>query len=209
MDKTSFFDKLHSMSAREFPTEWMAEAWDDEEIRSDLTYGLSHMVSKVGELAHSAAYLDLLARALSHKQLIQLYMDIRDNSYRHEEEWREEFERTFPEVADLLPAPFVFVKIDVFLNGGELPVAWARQVWEVERAREFIATVLATDLKQGGDFWHRPDWMEHLNLCLTREQIVRLYTDLRDRSGKPEPEWRHVFEKAFPDCVKSLPKPLD
>lgn len=207
MDRQSFFDKLYSTPAREFPTEWMAEAWADEEIRAELTFGLSHMVSKVGELAHSEDYLDLLARSLTHEQLVNLYIDIRDRSYRHEEEWRDEFERTFPEVADMLPDPFVFVKIDVFLNGGELPVAWARQAWEVERAREFIAKVLATDLKQGGDFWRRPDWLEHLDLCLTREHIVRLYTDLRDQSGRPEQEWRHVFEEAFPDCVKSLPKP--
>ncbi|SIO16935.1 hypothetical protein SAMN05444166_2802 [Singulisphaera sp. GP187] len=209
MDTSKFYDKLYSMPARDFPTEWMAEAWGHSEIRANLTYGLSRMVSKIGELAHGADHLDLLARSLSNEQLVQLYIDIRDQSHRFEEEWREEFERAFPKIVSRLPEPYVFPEIDRFLKGEELHVGWARNAWEVDRAREFITSVMARDLEQGGMFWCEPSWLEHLDLCLTRDQLLRLYTEMRDISGRPEQEWRHVFEESFPDCVDHFPKPLD
>jgi hypothetical protein len=209
MDKAEFLKNVYRTMPREIPSAWMADAWVIDEVRAELTYGLARAVSKCGSLSFTKDYLDLLARSLSDGQLVQLYCDIRDQSGRHEEEWREDFERAFPKIVGLLPDPRAFPEIDAFLNGQELRVAWARAAWEDDRAREFITSHMAQDLKHGGESWCRREWLEHLDLCLSRNQLVRLYAELRDRSGRPEREWRHVFEEAFPDCLDHFPKPLD
>lgn len=209
MDKSAFLKNPDCMDPRDVPSEWMAEAWTIDAVRANQTYGLARAVGKCGELAFTQGYLDLLARSLSDEQLVELYCEIRDLSDRDEVEWRGEFERTFPRVVASLPAPRLMPGIDDFLCGSEMRVGWARDAWEDDRVSAFVTSHMAQDLAQGGGFWCRPEWLEHLDLCLTRAQIVRLYTELRDQSERPEREWRHILETAFPDCIAHLPEPLD
>jgi hypothetical protein len=188
-------------------SEWMREAWERPDVRSELTSEMARTVSKTGELCYTEAYLDLLARALDCDRVADLYREIREHSGRHEEEWRADFERRFAECADRLPFPLVFPQINQYLNQHELRVGWARDVWKDDHARMFLIEHMVADLAQGGDSWNRPDWMEQLDHGLSREQILELYEELRDRSGRPEVEWRPAFEMAFPDCACFLPSP--
>ena len=98
------------------------------------------------------------------------------------------------EVPRPFPHPEGFSEIDRYLSGEELRVGWARDAWEDDHAREFLTNHMAEDVARGGDSWNRPDWIEQLDLSLNRDQVVELYVEIRDRSGRPERDWRPAFE---------------
>jgi hypothetical protein len=70
-----------------------------------MTYLLVRSVSKVGTLELASDAVQVLAAELDEDQVTSLYEAVRDQSGRHEAEWRSEFERTFARQAGRLPPP--------------------------------------------------------------------------------------------------------
>jgi hypothetical protein len=91
----------------EMPTQWMADAWETERIREELSGEMARTVGELGELAYDAEYLSYLSRALTPQRQVELYTYLRDTC-RHEtreDEFRPSFERAFPACVSLLPPP--------------------------------------------------------------------------------------------------------
>lgn len=60
-------------------------------------------LSKTGTLSFSEAYLRQLSTTLSASDAVELHAFLRDESQRHESEWRDEFFGLFPQTAGMLP----------------------------------------------------------------------------------------------------------
>ena len=207
MEKDEFLTNiLHfRFDPASIPSEWMSEAWESAGVRENLTYDIKRIISKTGKIDYDEGFQNLLGRSLTCDQVVGLYVFIRDNAYRSEEEWRPQFTQIFARCAGSLPAPLIDPYNDWYLNGRDYPREWMESAWADDRIREGVVEGMARDLDRGDESWCGADWIDLLDRSLTREQIVRLFTDLRSRAERPESEWRWVFEKAFSDCADHFP----
>jgi hypothetical protein len=90
----------------EIAAEWLREAWAAiPAFRDNVTYELTRGVRKLGTMAGEVTTATSLNAALTREQVVAMYEAIRDESMRHEDEWRGDFERLFPAHAAALPAP--------------------------------------------------------------------------------------------------------
>lgn len=87
------------------PTDWIKEAWANAHFRDNTTYELIRSVRKNGDFFIAQFWLEILPEILTEQQVVDLYIAIRDQSHRYEDEWRGEFEAAFRRFADKLPAP--------------------------------------------------------------------------------------------------------
>src|SRR5262245_61715866 len=94
-------------SGQSIPKEWLRDAWNIDQFRENATYEMIRSVRKDGDFFHVQYWLSVLPEFLFEEEVIQLYVAIRDQSHRYEDEWREEFEAAFPNVACKLPPPRV------------------------------------------------------------------------------------------------------
>jgi hypothetical protein len=90
----------------EIEPEWFKEGWRTlQAFRDNLTYELTRDVRKTGSLRFTPDLLAYLPKILDREQVVAVYVSIRDESGRPEDEWRTEFEEAFPEHAAALPRP--------------------------------------------------------------------------------------------------------
>ena len=112
MTKDEFLQQIHqdpwNFPLAEIPPEWTAEAWEMEEVRNAQLTWLAQNISKKGKFWASEEFCDLLARALTTLQLVELYCVLRRCSGRDEEEWRGSFEAAFPSATSALPVPLAW-----------------------------------------------------------------------------------------------------
>ncbi|MCA9072967.1 MAG: hypothetical protein KDA84_28785 [Planctomycetaceae bacterium] len=93
------------------PPEWMAAAWEIENVRDELCWDMARTVSKLGELCYTEEYLDYLSRSLPTPRQVELFLTIRDRCPGREEEFRPGFERAFPECVPQLPSPLTIKEL--------------------------------------------------------------------------------------------------
>lgn len=94
-----------SQGGDSIPNDWIKEAWGNPHFRDNTTYELIRSVRKNGDFFIAQYWLEILPHILTEQQVIDVYVAIRDQSHRYEDEWRGEFEAAFPGVADKLPPP--------------------------------------------------------------------------------------------------------
>jgi hypothetical protein len=85
------------------PSEWAAEAWDVEAVRSPLVHELRRDVSKSGKLCLREKQLEKMSELLRTDQAIALYKALRNDSPHRESEFRSDFLRLFEKHASQLP----------------------------------------------------------------------------------------------------------
>lgn len=86
------------------PADWIADAWSNEQFRTNVTSALVRSVSKNGDFFIASYWLEVLPTFLSAPEVVALYEYIRDKSRRLEIEWRPEFEYAFSVHVGVLPA---------------------------------------------------------------------------------------------------------
>ena len=86
------------------PAEWVAEAWELEEVQNNLIGSLVRDVGK-GLPLSCDSFLECLATALTTDQVVAFFHGIRDGSPDRESEFRPAFERAFARHAAALPPP--------------------------------------------------------------------------------------------------------
>lgn len=84
---------------------WIQDAWTAHSLRGSISYELARSVSKTGGFGLAANTLMRIAPILDETNAIELYVYIRDESNRIEQEWRNEFVDAFPNVDGKLPSP--------------------------------------------------------------------------------------------------------
>jgi hypothetical protein len=89
----------------DIPNEWIKEAWSVDRFRENATYELIRSVRKNGDFFIAQYWLQILPEILTEQQVVDLYVAIRDQSHRCEDEWRGEFEAAFHRFIDKLPPP--------------------------------------------------------------------------------------------------------
>jgi hypothetical protein len=89
------------------PIDWIKEAWANAQFRANTTYELVRSVRKNGDFFIAQHWLQVLPEILTSEQVVELYLAIREQSHRYEDEWRGEFEAAFRRFADKLPPPRV------------------------------------------------------------------------------------------------------
>jgi hypothetical protein len=89
-----------------FPADdWLAAAWELEDVREAHSYSMARTVSKGGDLFFTNAYLTALGRSLSVPRQVELFHRIRGRSPHREVEFRGQFEQFFPRSKPFLPPP--------------------------------------------------------------------------------------------------------
>lgn len=94
-----------ALGQQEVPPDWIREAWNNRAFRENITYEFVRGVRKLGDLGDCQYWLGVLPGILTDDEVVSLYIAIRDESHRYEDEWRGEFEAAFPNVVDKLPHP--------------------------------------------------------------------------------------------------------
>jgi hypothetical protein len=81
-----------------------------------------------------------------------------------------------------------------------------RRAWDNEEFRAAVVAEIARIVDKTGAF-DLTDWLDVLaqSAILADDEIVALYTAIRDSTGRLEPEWRPRFEAAFPRIKNRLP----
>jgi hypothetical protein len=93
------------------PDDWLAAAWEIENVRDAFTYEMARTVSKMGELFYDDDYLKALGRALPLERQLQLFTHIRDGSPHREDEFRGRFEECLPKCLTCLPKPLTRAEV--------------------------------------------------------------------------------------------------
>jgi hypothetical protein len=96
-----------------------------------------------------------------------------------------------------------------WMTGGDVPLEWIPEAWANPRFRDNVLEEVIRSVSKVGDFGHARFWLDFLPTFLPAEDVVWLYTRVRDASGRPEDEWRAEFEEAFPRFVSLLPAARD
>jgi hypothetical protein len=84
------------------PAEWVAEAWESEEVQESVVGSLARDVGK-GLPLSCAGFLELLSAVLTTNQVVAFFHRIRNESPHRESEFRPAFERAFARHAAALP----------------------------------------------------------------------------------------------------------
>jgi hypothetical protein len=95
----------------ETPPEWMAAAWEIEQVRTALCWEMARTVSKIGELAYTDEYLRYLSRSLPIFRQMELFSYIRDRNPTRESEFRPGFEKAFTACVPYLPPPLTVKQV--------------------------------------------------------------------------------------------------
>lgn len=109
MNKDEFFadpwSSLRSSDSAIVPT-WVGEAWSRRPFRKRATQELVRSVAKNGDFFDASWLLASLGPGqLRREAVIELFVAIRDQAGRPEDEWRGEFEDAFADYVDALPPP--------------------------------------------------------------------------------------------------------
>ncbi len=90
-----------------FTADALRELWraGPSSVRDNLVYGIARYVSKAADLSFSDDLLRLLSSFFTTEECVALYEQIRDNSDRLEDEWRDQFVEYFPQSVRALPPP--------------------------------------------------------------------------------------------------------
>jgi hypothetical protein len=86
------------------PAEWIAEAWELEEVQESLVGSMARDVDK-GLPLSGYGFLEMLSEALTTDQVVAFFHRIRDGSPHRESEFRPAFESAFARHAAALPPP--------------------------------------------------------------------------------------------------------
>lgn len=98
-------DCWYSLQRKEIRDEWFIEAWRTQPaFRENVSSEIANTVSKLGQLSAHVNCLAFMTRTFSRDDAVSFYVAIRDASMRLEYEWRQEFEKFFPQATDL-PEP--------------------------------------------------------------------------------------------------------
>ena len=105
MNRAEFLkDPIRSFS-ESVPVDWFCAAWKQRPFRDHVTGQFVRAVSKTGEFGLVGSLVPFVRAALKKTSAVALFKEIRDASDRLELEWREEYEKLFPEFASSLPRP--------------------------------------------------------------------------------------------------------
>jgi hypothetical protein len=95
----------YSDRRQEIEPDWFKEGWRTRPgFRDNLTYELTRSVSKNGDFFIASDLLAYLPSVLDRDQVVAVYVAIRDESRRPEDEWRPEFEQAFADYVGALPS---------------------------------------------------------------------------------------------------------
>lgn len=92
-----------ALSQQEVPIDWIKEAWHQPAFRNNVKYEFVRSVRKMGDLVDCDYWLGILPRIMTNDEVVELFASIRDQSLRHEDEWRQEFIEAFKQFAHVLP----------------------------------------------------------------------------------------------------------
>src|SRR5688500_15823760 len=92
----------------------------------------------------------------------------------------------------------------------DVPIDWAREVWELPEVYENVSYSIARDVGKTGSLCRTAEYLGWLADTLTGEQVVRLYLDIRDKHGcvLREEEFRPEFLAAFARHAHAIPPAL-
>jgi hypothetical protein len=121
--------------------------------------------------------------------------------------------------ASLQPGPPEPWTREVFLNRiekwphGDLPLdetppEWMAAAWEIDRVRGELSSEMARTVSKTGELLYTDEYLRYLSRALSVSQQVELFLYIRERCVTREAEFRPGFERAFSECVPSLPPPL-
>jgi hypothetical protein len=103
-------------------------------------------------------------------------------------------------------------KIEAFPYVGfpldETPPEWMAAAWEIDRVRAELSWEMARTVSKTGQLYYTGEYLRYLSRSLPVARQVELFRYIRERSVTREEEFRPGFERAFPECVPSLPPPL-
>src|SRR5438046_2816693 len=117
------------------PTDWISEAWKQDGFRVEAIEALARSVSKGGTFTLANSWLRLLSAALSSPDdVVALYEQIRNKSGRDEMEWREAFERAFPEHKADLPN----IDLDRVVHYFAFECFWSIATGSIPRVKELV-----------------------------------------------------------------------
>lgn len=75
-----------------------------------------------------------------------------------------------------------------------------------KESRENLVYGIARYVSKRGDLDHSHSELTELATFLSAEEVVELYTAIRDQSGRLEDEWRDEFIEYFPESEDDLPE---
>lgn len=105
---------------------------------------------------------------------------------------------------------FLLDPVNRFAEGGDpIPPDWIKEAWANAQFRDNGTYELIRSVQKNGDFFIAQFWLEILPEILSEQQVVELYTAIRDQSYRYVHEWREEFEAAFPGVVDQLPPPTE
>jgi hypothetical protein len=132
------------------PAEWVAAAWDIDEVREAESLEIAREVHRTTNWKRDVGFPRLLCEALSTERVVELYRYIRSCSPTREAELRAEFEKAFPRQAPALPPP---------LSPEEVRRAWGSAATKEEYLRRMKVNAWHFPYVAGGA-WERPPGLE-------------------------------------------------
>jgi hypothetical protein len=87
----------------------------------------------------------------------------------------------------------------------DVPIEWIKDAWTVDKFRENAIYELIRSVRKNGDFFIAQYLLTILSEVLREQQVVALFTAIRDRCHRTEDEWRGKFEAAFRKLADKLP----
>jgi hypothetical protein len=87
------------------PSDWAADAWNMDAVRSQIVHEICRRVSKFGELGLNESQLSKIGDVLRTEQVIELYEALTSDSPHRELAFRDDFERIFARHSAHLPPP--------------------------------------------------------------------------------------------------------
>jgi hypothetical protein len=92
-----------------------------------------------------------------------------------------------------------------------LPAEWISEAWDLPEVQSTVAADFVEEVRKWPPepFLHETyPLMKVLPRALTRQQVVRLFVQFRERWPMCEPQLREEFEQFFPDSTASFPTAL-
>lgn len=89
----------------------------------------------------------------------------------------------------------------------DIPPEWIRDAWSISAFRDNVTYEFVRGVRKFGDLGDCQFWLEILPPLLSANEVVQLFTAIRDQAHQPENAWRPEFEVAFQPFADSLPPP--
>lgn len=87
------------------------------------------------------------------------------------------------------------------------PAEWASEAWELEQIQNNVVYGMAREVSKTGFIGYGARLVSIAEV-LTSDQVLRLFSTIRNRSPHRESEFRTEFEEGFPEHAPFLPSPV-